>query len=98
MSEKRGLNGFVLSEAGYNFAFSKGIPQHLIKDEFEAFSDFHAARGSRFCDWEAAWRTWVRNAVKFAARGRPVQPSRYRPSTFAAEPQYRAQYKSRYEH
>lgn len=27
--------------------------------------DHHAAKGSRFADWAAAWRTWSRNAVKF---------------------------------
>jgi hypothetical protein len=30
-----------------------------------AWLDHHAAKGSRFADWAAAWRTWARNAVKF---------------------------------
>jgi hypothetical protein len=27
--------------------------------------DHHAARGTKFRDWEAAWRTWLRNAPRF---------------------------------
>jgi hypothetical protein len=28
--------------------------------------DHHRSKGNHFVDWEAAWRNWVRNAVKFA--------------------------------
>lgn len=31
------------------------------------FRDHHAAKGSRFTDWDAAFRNWLRNAVKFAS-------------------------------
>jgi hypothetical protein len=47
--------------------------------EAEHFRDHHTARNSRFADWDAAFRTWLRNAVKFSA-GRqgsllgPAQP------------------------
>lgn len=37
--------------------------------ELAAFRDHHAARGSRFVDWNAAFRTWLRNAVKFSRGG-----------------------------
>ena len=30
------------------------------------FIDHHKARGTVFKDWEAAWRTWMRNDVKFS--------------------------------
>lgn len=33
--------------------------------ELEAFRDFHIAKGSRFHDWNAAFRTWIRNSFKF---------------------------------
>ena len=36
--------------------------------EFTAFVDYHRTRGTVFVDWGAAWRNWLRNAVKFAAR------------------------------
>lgn len=37
-------------------------------DEAERFRDFHTAKGSVMKDWEAAFRTWLRNANRFASR------------------------------
>ncbi len=34
--------------------------------EVDQFRDYHAARGSLMLDWDAALRTWLRNAIKFA--------------------------------
>lgn len=34
--------------------------------EWPGFCDFHDAKGSTFRDWDAALRTWIRNAKKFA--------------------------------
>lgn len=34
----------------------------------EHFRDHHAAKGSRFVDWDAAFRTWLGNALRFGAR------------------------------
>jgi hypothetical protein len=34
--------------------------------EVEAFRDHHTARGNRMSDWDSAFRTWLRNAVKFS--------------------------------
>jgi uncharacterized protein YdaU (DUF1376 family) len=31
----------------------------------EAFADNHRSKGNRMADWDAAWRTWVRNEIKF---------------------------------
>jgi hypothetical protein len=39
--------------------------------EFEQFCDHHTARGTVFKDWNAAWRTWARNAVKYQQRSAP---------------------------
>lgn len=36
--------------------------------EKAAFADHHTANGSTFKDWQAAFRTWLRNAAKFARR------------------------------
>ena len=33
--------------------------------ELERFRDNHAKRGELIADWAAAWRTWVRNAIRF---------------------------------
>lgn len=39
--------------------------------EAEQFRDYHAAKGSTFKDWDAAFRTWLRNAAKFQAERAP---------------------------
>lgn len=37
--------------------------------ETENFLDHHLSKGSKFKDWPAAWRTWIRNsATKFAPK------------------------------
>lgn len=36
--------------------------------EQAAFADHHTANGSTFKDWQAAFRTWLRNAARFARR------------------------------
>ena len=41
--------------------------------EWGQFVDHHAKNASVFSDWDAAWRTWLRNSVKFAAKGKPVR-------------------------
>lgn len=40
----------------------------LDRDELEHFRDHHTARGTTMIDWDAAWRTWCRNAVSYRAR------------------------------
>jgi hypothetical protein len=37
-------------------------------DELTAFADHHAAKGSTFICWQAAFRTWLRNAAKFSRK------------------------------
>lgn len=41
----------------------------VVAVELPRFLDHHAAKGSRFRDWDAAFRTWLRNAPGFAVRG-----------------------------
>ncbi len=36
--------------------------------EFAGFLDYHRSKDTRNRDWAAAWRTWLRNAPKFAPR------------------------------
>lgn len=49
-----------------------------LGEQLAAFRDYHAARGSTFRDWQAALRTWLRNAVGFAGRDarRATSPGR----------------------
>lgn len=44
------------------------VPQIDVVIETENFLDHHRAKGSAFKDWPAAWRTWMRNSVRFAPR------------------------------
>jgi hypothetical protein len=53
------------------------MPGVSVDAETENFIDYHRAKGSTMKDWTAAWRTWMRNAVKF---GRPaVMPPASKP-------------------
>ncbi len=47
------------------WAASKGVTVDL-DEETEQFLDRHRGKGSVFKDWTAAWRTWMRNSIKFA--------------------------------
>lgn len=44
----------------------KEMPKADHQSEFDRFVDHHLAKGSTSSDWEASWRTWLRNAKKFA--------------------------------
>ena len=42
--------------------------------QFQAFVDYHTAKGSAFKDWASAYRTWVRNTTKFGEeRHEPIK-------------------------
>ena len=56
---------FVLGD-GLREAIALKHPSLDIDEQVEAFVDFHTAKGSVFKSWDAAFRTWCRNAVKFA--------------------------------
>lgn len=56
---------FCLDRNGIVFALDLGIQ---ASDEFDKFRDYHKAKGSTMKDWNAAWRTWARNAAKFAKK------------------------------
>lgn len=50
-------------------AEARNFSQQEIEHEADRFSNFHRSKDSRFRDWDAAWRTWLGNARKFAPRG-----------------------------
>jgi hypothetical protein len=49
---------------------TENAPGIDVDAETENFLDHHRAKGSTFKSWDAAWRTWMRNAVKFAQQPR----------------------------
>jgi Helix-turn-helix domain len=58
---------FMVTEEMSRWAETQGILRQDIPFETDQFLDTHRARGTRFKDWVAAWRTWMRKAVKFRA-------------------------------
>jgi hypothetical protein len=78
-------DGFNPSEDGRQRAVQAGLDADA---EIAKFRDHHAAKGSLMADWDAAWRTWVGNAVQFG-RAKVQSPSA-KPDT----PEYAALHKN----
>jgi len=55
---------FMLTEKLIEFAKSQGINGN-VQQIFDQFKDHHKNKGTLGLDWEAGWRTWVRNEIKF---------------------------------
>ena len=51
-------------------SFEEKYPGLDLDSELEAFIDHHLSKGSSFKDWDAAFRTWCRNALKWRPKGR----------------------------
>lgn len=56
---------FSLSESMLTWALEKN-PNVDAPMEFEKFKNWHTAKGSTMKNWEAAWRTWILNSLKYA--------------------------------
>jgi hypothetical protein len=56
---------FKPNERAESLASGYGLNVHKLQ---AAFADHHRANGSIFKDWQAAFRNWIRNEVKFNAR------------------------------
>lgn len=66
---------FAPNDGHKTFAMQNGVN---LADELVAFRDFHIARGNAMKDWDAALRTWLRNANKFAAgKAKPTKDPRF---------------------
>jgi hypothetical protein len=63
---------FILSDSRKEFASKQGLNGN-IETVFSQFCDHHSSKGSVMLDWDAAWRTWVRNEIKFSSGRKPVQ-------------------------
>ena len=56
---------FDLSDAMYDWANAKGITDEEVAFETERCLNHHKAKGNMHADWQATWRTWMLNVVKF---------------------------------
>lgn len=55
---------------------SKAVASGLDCDaEAEHFRDHHKAKGEPMADWDAAFRTWLKNAVRFSGGRKHLKPA-----------------------
>lgn len=57
---------FEVTEAMSGWAAKQGLHPDSVMPETEKMFDHHRAKGSTMRSWDAAWRNWIRNAVKFS--------------------------------
>ncbi len=69
---------FMLTDKDIAFAQKHGISVWM--EELDKFTDYYKARGTRWQDWHAVWRTWCRNAQTFAARNDAAEHARKYPT------------------
>jgi len=62
---------FVVGEELRAWARDEGITVNLAT-QTRRFLDHHRSKGSRFKDWVAAWRNWMRKAQEFADAAKPL--------------------------
>lgn len=66
------------SAAHYLLGRELGLTADRVTGESEQFCDRARAKGERYLDWDAAFRTWLRNAKKFDDRnGGAARPGRF---------------------
>jgi uncharacterized protein YdaU (DUF1376 family) len=61
--------GWVPSDRNIQDAIDKGLSEREIQDEADRFRNHHYSKQSRFRDWDAAWRTWCSNALRYRKGG-----------------------------
>ena len=63
---------FVLSDQ-LRGSMEETYPALILDDEVTAFIDHHTSKGSTFKNWDAAFRTWCRNANKWSPQVRKTR-------------------------
>lgn len=61
--------GWVPNDKNIQDAQDRGFTQKEIEHEADNFRNYHSSKQSLYRDWDAAWRTWLGNAIKFGRRG-----------------------------
>jgi hypothetical protein len=61
--------GWVPSDRNIQDATDKGLSEKEIEDEADRFRNHHYSKQSRYRDWDAAWRTWIGNALRYRKGG-----------------------------
>lgn len=60
-------DGWVPSDRNIADAEARNFTSREIDENAERFRNHHHAKGTRYRDWDAAWRTWLGNARRFSA-------------------------------
>lgn len=60
-----------VSEEGLEYATDKGMDLNTVVEEQNRFRDTSRSKDTRYVDFEAAWRNWVRNWQKWRADAQP---------------------------
>ncbi|NOD75950.1 hypothetical protein GS639_07200 [Ruegeria sp. HKCCD4332] len=58
-------DSWVPSKKNVQDAADRSFTEKEIEYEADRFRDYHLAKGTKFKDWDAGWRTWLSNSRKF---------------------------------
>jgi hypothetical protein len=53
-------------------------PKIQVTEQVDTFLDYHRSKGSKFVDWDAAFRNWVRNADRYRQQNTGEKPGGWR--------------------
>ena len=62
-----------------DYAGKKGLAASEAGEEWVKFRDHHHSNATRFADWDAAWRNWIRRTTEYREQRRRIETSRGRP-------------------
>lgn len=70
-------DGFTISDDMWEWATKKQYSREWMEREFEKFCERNRAKGEKYIDWEAAFRTWLLKAEEFASsrNGHSTRPT-----------------------
>lgn len=66
-------DGWVPNDRNIQDALDRNFSQQEIDHEADKFRNYHQSKCSAYKNWDAAWRTWLGNARKFARNSFPAQ-------------------------
>jgi len=59
-------------DQGISYALARGFAGEKLRQLIASFVNYHRGKGSLMADWNAAWRTWCDNEVKFRGNGNGI--------------------------
>lgn len=59
---------YKIQKEHIDYALSKGLTEEIAIDQFEYFTDWHGAKGTKYVNWLKCYQTWIRNYLKNNAK------------------------------